>query len=102
MTTLWFEQYASDALYNSVIDGFAADEQMVASEKLLMILELAAREILLVETEDEYLAEVAELLSSKDAAEITDWLSNQPLSITDSLRERLDRTILQIQAQLQV
>lgn len=100
MTTLWFEQYASDSLFNSVIDGFAEDEQTAASEKLLAILELAARALLLEETEEQYEAEVAELLSSDDVSEIADWLSNQQLSIIDSLKERLDRTILQVQAQL--
>ena len=100
MTTLWFEQYASDSLFNSVVDGFAKDEQTAASEKLLAILELAARALLLEETEEQYEAEVAELLSSGDVAEIADWLSNQQLSIIDSLKERLDRTILQVQAQL--
>lgn len=102
MTTLWFEQYASDSLFNSVVDGFAEAEQTAASAKLLAILEVVAKSLLLEETEVSYQAAVLELLDSKNATAISDWLSNQPLSITDSLRERLDRTILQVQAQLAV
>ena len=97
---LWFEQFFSESLYATVLEGFALNEQAAAEKKLLAILELAARTILLEETEPTYQAEVAELLSSGDTNAITAWLSQQLLSITDALRERLERTILQIQAQL--
>ncbi|MDA1079271.1 MAG: hypothetical protein O2840_01110 [bacterium] len=100
MNTLWFEQYASDSLFNSVVDGFVEVQQVAASQKLLAILELAAKALLIEETEEAYQADVAQLLSTGSAEEINDWLVNQPLSIINSLKERLDRTILQVQAQL--
>jgi len=96
----WFEPYTSEALLISLLDGFNKNEQDVARTKLQSILEIAGRSILLAETELAHQAEVLELLTSDDTVAITDWLSQQPIVITDSLRERLDRTILQVQAQL--
>ncbi|NCN06448.1 MAG: hypothetical protein GW946_01215 [Candidatus Pacebacteria bacterium] len=96
----WLTLYASDALYASLLSGFAEQDKVAADKMITEMLALTARSILLEETEASYQAEVAELLTSGDDQTISEWLKQQPLPITDSLRERLDRTILQIQAEL--
>ncbi|NCN24292.1 MAG: hypothetical protein COU65_01035 [Candidatus Pacebacteria bacterium CG10_big_fil_rev_8_21_14_0_10_42_12] len=96
----WFSLLINEEARAVIIELFQSQDQSAAINTLNAILQNAATAVLIQELPKESSEFVLKLISSNDYSGLQKWLQQQPEEIKISLRERLDRTLLELQSQL--
>lgn len=98
--TTWFSLLINEEARAVIIDLFQPEDQPDAADTLNAILQNAATAVLIQELSKESSEFILKLIISNDHSGLQKWLQQQPEEIKTALRERLDRTLLELQSQL--
>ncbi|PIY80066.1 MAG: hypothetical protein COY80_04830 [Candidatus Pacebacteria bacterium CG_4_10_14_0_8_um_filter_42_14] len=98
--TPWFSLLINEEARAVIIDLFEPQDRLAASNTIEAILQNAATAVLIQELPGEASEYVLKIILSNDQEQLQKWLQQQPEEIKIDLRERLDRTLLELQSQL--